>query len=84
MTTTKVQLSAATLRTTILLATLVGHARRYRIHRQRRPEHRAAVPGSRVAMNFFSYFFSDKIALKMSGAQPMEESENAGLLPDGP
>jgi len=32
-----------------------------------------------VAMNFFSYFFSDKLALKMSGAKPMEESENAAF-----
>jgi len=30
-----------------------------------------------VAINFFSYFFSDKLALKMSRAEPMEEAENA-------
>src|SRR5512140_251540 len=29
-----------------------------------------------VAMNFFSYFFSDKIALSMYSAQPLTESEN--------
>ena len=29
-----------------------------------------------VAMNFFSYFFSDKIALSMYSAQPVSESEN--------
>src|SRR5580700_361534 len=29
-----------------------------------------------VAMNFFSYFFSDKIALSMYSAQPVTESEN--------
>ena len=46
--------------------------------------------GLAVLMNFFSYFFSDKLAIKMSGAQPMEESENAayfqmvaGTLPAG-
>ena len=29
-----------------------------------------------VAMNFFSYFFSDKIALSMYSAQPVDETEN--------
>jgi heat shock protein HtpX len=29
-----------------------------------------------VAMNFFSYFFSDKIALSMYSAQPVSETEN--------
>lgn len=29
-----------------------------------------------VAMNFFSYFFSDKIALSMYAAQPVNETEN--------
>jgi heat shock protein HtpX len=29
-----------------------------------------------VAMNFFSYFFSDKIALAMYSAQPVSESQN--------
>lgn len=29
-----------------------------------------------VSMNFFSYFFSDKIALSMYSAQPVSESEN--------
>ncbi len=29
-----------------------------------------------VGMNFFSYFFSDKIALSMYSAQPVSESEN--------
>src|SRR5579871_305670 len=32
-----------------------------------------------VAMNFFSYFFSDKIALAMYSAQPVTETENAGV-----
>src|SRR5690242_1851846 len=32
-----------------------------------------------VAMNFFSYFFSDKIALSMYSAQPVNEGENADV-----
>jgi heat shock protein HtpX len=32
--------------------------------------------GLAVAMNFFSYFFSEKIALSMYSAQPVTESEN--------
>src|SRR5215472_3758418 len=32
-----------------------------------------------VAMNFFGYFFSDKMALGMYGAQPVTPTENAGV-----
>ncbi|MFN3325385.1 MAG: zinc metalloprotease HtpX [Bryobacteraceae bacterium] len=32
-----------------------------------------------VGMNFFSYFFSDKIALAMYKAQPVSETENANI-----
>ncbi|MFN7545532.1 MAG: zinc metalloprotease HtpX [Acidobacteriota bacterium] len=32
--------------------------------------------GGAVLMNFFSYFFSEKMALMMSGAQPVSETEN--------
>lgn len=35
--------------------------------------------GMAVAMNFFSYFFSDKIALMSSGAQPCTPSENSHI-----
>jgi heat shock protein HtpX len=38
--------------------------------------------GLAVAMNFFSYFFSDKIALKTSRAQPIEESQAPDLYAD--
>jgi heat shock protein HtpX len=74
MTTTKQSTWGATLRTTILLATIsgllvvigfaiggIGTA--------------TLFLGVALLMNFFSYFFSDKLALKMSRAQPIEESE---------
>lgn len=79
MTTTKGSTFAATLRTTILLATLSGLLVVIGF----------AIGGSQMAllflgiavlMNFFTYFYSDKLALKMSGAQPMEESENAAYF----
>lgn len=35
--------------------------------------------GLAVVMNFASYFFSDKIALSMHGAQPVSEQENQGV-----
>ncbi|MGB0120847.1 MAG: zinc metalloprotease HtpX [Solirubrobacterales bacterium] len=79
MTTTKGSTWGATLRTTILLATLsgllvvigfaVGGA-----------QTALMFLGIAVAMNFFSYFFSDKLALKMSRAELMDESENAAYF----
>jgi heat shock protein HtpX len=78
MTTTKQSTWGAALRTTILLATLsgllvvigfaiggIGTA--------------TLFLGIALLINFFSYFFSDKLALKMSRAQPIEESENPRL-----
>ncbi len=35
--------------------------------------------GLAVAMNFFSYFFSEKMALMMSGAQPVSAQENSDV-----
>ena len=78
MTTTRKSNFAATLRTTILMATLGGLlvAIGY------------AIGGIQIAsvflvialvMNFVSYWFSDKIALKMSGAKPVSEQEAPGL-----
>src|ERR1700759_1873464 len=32
-----------------------------------------------VAMNFFSYFFSDKMALMAYSAQPVTQEQNAGV-----
>jgi heat shock protein HtpX len=36
-----------------------------------------------LAMNGFAYFFSDKLAIKMAQAQPMDEAEYPGRLPHG-
>ncbi len=78
MTTTRKSNFSAALRTTILMATLGGLmvAIGY------------AIGGIQIAslflaiallMNFVAFFFSDKIAVKASGAKPIEESENPGL-----
>jgi heat shock protein HtpX len=70
---------AASLRTTVLLATLSGLlvVIGFAVGGQQTA---LLFLGLAVAMNFFSYFFSDKLALKMSRAQPMEESENAAYF----
>jgi heat shock protein HtpX len=74
MTTTKQSTFGATLRTTILLASLTGLLVLIG----------ALIGGPSTAVLFLaigllinlgSYFFSDKLALKMSRAQPLEESE---------
>jgi len=74
MTTTKQSTWGATLRTTILMATLGGLLVAIG----------AAIGGPSTALtflfvalaiNFFSYFFSDKMALAMSRAKPIDESE---------
>src|SRR3954470_17171679 len=74
MSTTKQSTWGATLRTTILLASLsgllvvvgalIGG-----------PSTAALFLGFALLINLGSYFFSDKLALKMSRAQPIEESE---------
>ncbi len=78
MKTTRESTFAATMRTTILLATLSGLlvAIGY-IVSGGNPSTTLLFLGFAVAMNFFSYFFSDKLALKMSRAEPMDEAENA-------
>jgi heat shock protein HtpX len=78
MTTTSRSNFAAGLRTTLLMATLGGLlvALGY------------AIGGLQIAgvflaialvMNFVAFWFSDKIALKMSGAKPISENEAPGL-----
>ena len=74
MSTTKQSTWGATLRTTILLASLggllvvigalIGG-----------PETAALFLFIALLINFFAYFFSDKMALAMSRAKPIEESE---------
>jgi len=78
MTTTSRSNFAAGMRTTLLLATLTGLLVVIGF----------AIGGSSTAlmflgiaavMNFVAYFFSDKIALRMSGAKPLAEGEAPGL-----
>ncbi len=78
MTTTRKSNVAAALRTTVLMATLTGLLVVIGF----------AVGGAQTAllflfiaaaMNFAAYWFSDKLALKMSGAQPISEQEAPGL-----
>ncbi len=78
MTTTRKSNVAAALRTTVLMATLTGLLVVIGF----------AVGGAQTAllflfiaaaMNFAAYWFSDKLALKMSGAKPISEQEAPGL-----
>jgi heat shock protein HtpX len=74
MTTTKQSTFGATLRTTILLATLSGLF--VVIGFLIGGESTALLfLGMAALMNMGAYFFSDKMALKMSGAKPVSESE---------
>lgn len=78
MKTTRESTFSASLRTTILLATLSGLlvAIGYLVSGGN-PSTTLMFLGFAVAINFFSYFFSDKMAIKMSRAVPMDEAENA-------
>ena len=78
MKTTRESTFSASLRTTILLATLSGLLIGIGfLVSGGNPNITLMFLGLAVAINFFSYFFSDKLALKMSRAEPMEEAENA-------
>ena len=74
MTTTRKSNFAAALRTTILMATLggllvvIGYA-------IGGIQIAAVFLGIALVMNLVAYWFSDKIALKMSGAKPISEQE---------
>ena len=74
MTTTKQSTFGATLRTTILLASLSGLfvAIGFLIGGSSTA---LLFLGMAALMNMGAYFFSDKLALKMSGAKPIDESE---------
>ncbi len=74
MTTTKQSTFGATLRTTILLASLTGLLVVIGALIGG-PSTAAVFLGIALLINLGSYFFSDKLALKMSGAKPIEESE---------
>ena len=75
MKTTRESTFAATLRTTLLMALLSGFlvVIGFLIGG---PDTALLFLFMAAAMNFFSYFFSDKLALKMSRAQPMEEADH--------
>jgi heat shock protein HtpX len=74
MTTTRQSTFGATLRTTILLASLSGLfvAIGFLIGGSSTA---LLFLGMAALMNMGAYFFSDKLALKMSGAKPIDESE---------
>ena len=74
MTTSKQSSWGAALRTTILLASLSGLLVLIGALIGG-PSTAAVFLGIALLMNLGSYFFSDKLALKMSRAQPIEESE---------
>jgi heat shock protein HtpX len=76
MTTTKQSTFSATLRTTILMASLSGVLVVIGFLIGGGSWQTAALfLGLALLINFFSYFFSDKLALATSGAKPIEESE---------
>ena len=74
MTTTTRSNFAAALRTTLLLATLTGLLVVIGYAIGGAADGPLFLIGAAV-INFFSYWFSDKIALRMSGAKPMSEEE---------
>jgi heat shock protein HtpX len=76
MTTTKQSTFGATIRTTILLASLSGLlvAIGFLVGNGN-PATAALFLGFALILNFGSYFWSDKLALSMSRAKPIDESE---------
>ena len=78
MTSTSRSNFSAMLRTTVLLVHAHRLARRDRV-RDRRLETALLFLGIAAVMNLGAYWFSDKIALKMSGAKPISEQEAPGL-----
>ena len=74
MTTTRKSNFSAALRTTVLMATLTGLLVVIGALIGG-PSMAFTFLGIALVINFISYWFSDKIALKMSGAQPVSEQE---------
>ena len=79
MSTTKQSTFGATIRTTILLASLTGLLVVIGALIGG-PSTAAVFLGIALLINLGSYFFSDKLALKMSRAEPIEESDNPRLF----
>jgi heat shock protein HtpX len=78
MTTTRKSNFAAALRTTVLLATLTGLLVVIGALIGG-PSTALLFLGIAALLNLGAYWFSDKLALKMSGAQPVSEQEAPGL-----
>jgi heat shock protein HtpX len=79
MTTTKQSTFGATIRTTILLASLTGLLVVIGALIGG-PSTAAVFLGIALLINLASYFWSDKLALSMAKAQPIEESDNPRLF----
>jgi heat shock protein HtpX len=81
MTTTKQSTFGATLRTTILMASLSGLLVVIGfLVSNGNPATALLFLGFALLINLGSYFFSDKLALGMARAQPIEESDNPRLF----
>ena len=78
MTTTRKSNFSAALRTTVLMATLTGLLVVIGALIGG-PSMAFTFLGIALVINFIAYWFSDKIALKMSGAQPVSEQEAPAL-----
>ena len=78
MTTTRKSNFAAGLRTTLLMATLAGLLVGIGAI-VGGPDMAALFLGIALVINLGSWFFSDKIAIKMSGAKPVTEEQAPGL-----
>ena len=78
MTTTRRSNFAAGLRTTLLMATLAGLLVGIGAVIGG-PDMAALFLGIALIINLGSWFFSDKIAIKMSGAKPVTEEQAPGL-----
>ena len=78
MTTTRRSNFAAMLRTTILMAALTGLLVVIGALIGG-PDTALMFLGIAALLNLGAYWFSDKLALKMSGAQPVSEQEAPGL-----
>ena len=71
------------LKTAILMAAITALFMAHRRAARRAQRHDAGAGRARCGMNFFSYWFSDKLVLKMYNAQEVDETTRAAVLPHG-